>query len=292
MTRRKAVLYLLATALLWSTGGLFIKWIDLHPLALAGLRSAISALFLLAATGRLSPRRLRLLRQPPFRLSPLSLAAGLSYAGVVILFVLATKLTTAANAIVLQYTAPIFVALFSYGFLGERVSGADWLTIGAVLGGLLLFFVGRLSPAGLWGNLIAIGAGMCFAWLALLLRRQKDASPVESIILGNLLAALICLPFILRARPSPADWLGVLYLGVVQLGAAYLLYSQAVPYVRAVELILIPVIEPLLNPVWVFLALGERPGLWGALGGVVVVGAVTFQGLRAARSARRVTAGG
>ena len=153
MTRRRAILFLLTAAVLWSTGGLVIKWIGLHPLALAGLRSVFSALFLLAVTGRLTRRR------PPFRLNALSLATGLCYAGVVVLFVVATKLTTAANAILLQYTAPVFVALFSYGFLRERVSGTDWLVIGIVFAGLLLFFLDKLSPAGMWGNVTAILAG-------------------------------------------------------------------------------------------------------------------------------------
>ncbi len=281
MNRRKAVLYLLVTACLWSTGGLFIKWIGLHPLALAGLRSVVSAVFLLAVTGRLT------LRRPPFRLNALSLATGLCYAGVVVLFVVSTKLTTAANAILLQYTAPVFVALFSYGFLRERVTGTDWLIIGVVFAGLLLFFLDRLSPAGLWGNATAILCGMCFAWLALLMRRQKDAAPVEPVILGNLLAALICLPFMLRARPTSLEWGGLLFLGVLQLGLSYLLFTLAVRSVRAVELILIPVLEPVLNPIWVFLALGERPGLWGVIGGLVVLGAVTARGMLTVRTARR-----
>ena len=127
---------------------------------------------------------------------------------------------------------------------------------------------------------------MCFAWLALLMRRQKDAAPVESVILGNLLAALICLPFMLRARPSPLEWGGLLFLGVLQLGLSYLLYALAVRALRAVEMILIPVIEPVLNPIWVFLAIGEKPGFWGVVGGLVVLVAVTLRALLTARTAR------
>lgn len=283
MSRRKAVVFLLIAAVLWSTGGPVIKLVGEPPLALAGLRSIVSAVFLLAATGRLSPRRFP-------RLSPIRAFTALAYAGVTILFVTSTRMTTAANAILLQYTAPVFVALFSYGFLGERITAVDWLTILAVLGGLFLFFLDELNPAGFWGNLIAILAGVCFAWVALLTRRQKDGSPVEPLILGNILAALLCLPFALRAAPAPLDWLGILYLGVFQLGLAYLLYAAAVRHLKAVEIVLIPVIEPILNPLWVFLVVGERPTPWAIAGGLVVLAAVTVRGMAAARPARETAA--
>ncbi len=282
MNRRRAVAYMVLTALLWSAGGLLIKSVSLHPLALAGLRSVISAVFLLVAAGRDGSGR-GPLRRLFASWSPPRAAGALAYAGVVILFVVATKLTTAANAILLQYTAPIYVALFSYWLLGERVSAVDWLTIGVVLGGLVLFFLDDLSTAGLWGNVLAILSGVCFAWVALLMRRQKEAVPLDSVILGNILAALICLPFIARSAPTAGDWLGLALLGIVQLGVSYLLYAAAVPYLTAVEIILIPVIEPVLNPLWVLLAVGEKPGPWALLGGVVVLAAVTFRGLHAAR---------
>jgi drug/metabolite transporter (DMT)-like permease len=126
--------------------------------------------------------------------------------------------------------------------------------------------------------------------VALLTRRQKDGAPVEPLILGNILAALLCLPFALRAAPTPLDWLGILYLGVFQLGLAYLLYAAAVRHLKAVEMVLIPVVEPILNPLWVFLVVGERPGIWAVLGGLVVLAAITARGVLAAARPTREAA--
>ena len=272
VSRKKAILFLLITAVLWSLGGLLIKLINWHPLGIAGMRSAISAVFLLIA-----------LRKPRFTWSPVQITCGLIYAAVVILFVSATKLTTAANAILLQYTAPIYVALFSAWFLKERITRLDWLTIFIVLGGLVLFFMDEITPTGLWGNILGILGGICFAWLTLFLRKQKHSSPVESVVLGNIMTALICLPFMFGSMPDFKGWAAMAFMGVIQLGLPYALYAIAIKRVRAVEAAVIPILEPILNPLWVFLFVGERPGTWSFVGGAVVLTAVTYRGLRAIR---------
>ncbi|GIX47715.1 MAG: hypothetical protein KatS3mg131_1926 [Candidatus Tectimicrobiota bacterium] len=224
---------------------------------------------------------------PRFTWSGAQLGGALAHAASVLLFVVATKLTTAANAILLTYTAPVYVALLSAWLLGERVTSADWLTILVVLGGMGLFFVERLSLAGWWGNLCAIGAGMAFAWVVLCLRQQKEASLLETVLLGNVLAALAGLPFMFGALPDAAGWLALLLAGTLQMGLSFVLYATAIQRVRAIEAILIPVLEPLFNPLWVFLALGERPSRWALLGGAVVVAAVTLRGVHLVRAPSR-----
>ncbi|MGE5530209.1 MAG: DMT family transporter [Patescibacteria group bacterium] len=259
---------LVATAVLWSLGGLLIKSVPWHPLAVAGGRSAVASLVILLA-----------LRRPRFSWSWAQLGGALAYAGTVILFVCANKTTTAANAILLQYTAPVYVALFGAWFLRERAGLLDWAAILITLGGMFLFFLDRLGAGSLRGNLLAVASGVCFAALALLLRKQKDGSPLESVLLGNVLTALIGLPFVLRAPMSLPAVSGIALLGTVQLGLSYILYAAAIKRVTALEAILVPVIEPILNPVWVLLFLGERPGPWALAGGVVVIVAVTGRAL-------------
>jgi drug/metabolite transporter (DMT)-like permease len=259
---------LAATAVLWSLGGLLIKSVDWNPAAIAGTRSAIAAALLWV-----------ILRRVRFEWSWSQFALAASYAGTVILFVSATKLTTAANAILLQYTAPVWVAVFGRWFLGEKARLLDWLTILAVFAGMGVFFLDTLSTTGSWGNLIAIASGVCFAWLVLFMRRQKHGSTLESILLGNLFTALVCLPAYFKPGPNPEGWLTLSILGLFQLGLSYILFAVAIRSVTAIEAILVPVIEPILNPLWVLLFIGERPGRWALLGGFVVLSAITARSL-------------
>ncbi|MBN2452151.1 MAG: DMT family transporter [Lentisphaeria bacterium] len=269
LSRPRAVLMLLAAAVLWSLGGMLIKAADWNPLAIAGTRSAIAALLF-------AP----FIRRRNLSLSRTQLLAAAAYAGTVTSFVVANKLTTAANAILLQYTAPVYVALLSSWFLNERVRWTDWLFVAVTFGGVALFFLDRLTRGGLQGNLCALFSGFAFGALVLLLRKQKDGAPLESIFLGNLLTVFVSLPFLCRDIPLDAtSWAAMGLLGVVQLGLSYVLYAVATRHVTALDAILIPVIEPVLNPIWVFLALGETPGPWALLGGVVVVGSVTCRAL-------------
>ena len=273
----RSVLLLIATALCWSLGGLLIKSVDWPPLAVAGSRGFIAALFLLATS-----RSLR------FDFSRMQLLGALGYAACTVTFCVATKLTTAANAILLQYSAPVWIALFGAWFLGERATRADWATIAVVLGGMTLFFADSLELTHAFGNSLAVISGLCFAGMTIALRKQKDASPVESIILGNLLAFVVGLPWIIGAPAlSAGGWTALLLLGIVQLGFSYWLYARAIKHVTALETVLIPVIEPILNPVWVLLATGEQPSRFALVGGAIVLIAVTLRAIATIR-ARRV----
>jgi drug/metabolite transporter (DMT)-like permease len=268
-SKSTAIIFLLCTAILWSTGGFLIKFIEWHPIAIAGGRSIIAALIMWVYV-----------KKPKFTWSNIQIMGAVAYAFTVILFVIANKLTTAANTILLQYTGPIYVAMFSYWFLKEKITSIDWITILTVILGMTLFFIEKLSPDGILGNFIAILAGIAFAWLALCLRKQKDGSPLESLILGNILTAIIGLPFIIDTGiPSQQSMIALFVLGIFQLGIPYILYSKAVKYVSALDAVLIPILEPILNPLWVFLLLGESIGMWPMIGGAIIIVAITTRSI-------------
>jgi drug/metabolite transporter (DMT)-like permease len=269
-------LLLMASAVLWSFSGVLVKSMAWDPMAIAGARSAIAIPVILLFTGK-----------PRITFSPPQLAGAVAYAGTMVFFILATRMTSAANAIFLQYTAPIYVAAAGHWWLREPTLRSDWVTIPVAIGAIGLFFLDRLSVSGLWGNIFALLSGLCFAGTALCLRRERASSPATVILLGNILAAVVALPFIVTA-PFPMRELPALFvLGVVQLGLGYGLYSIAIKRVTALEATLIPLLEPVLNPVWVMLASGETPGPWARLGGAVVLLTVLVRGTLMVRGARR-----
>jgi drug/metabolite transporter (DMT)-like permease len=277
----RAVLFLIATSLCWSLAGVLIKFVatSWHGLAVAGGRGIIAAVFLIATNRGL---RLQLTRDV--------MLGAVGYAACTLTFCTATTLTSAANAILLQYTAPVWVALVSAWFLNERATRADWITIVIVLGGMTLFFKDSLTLGHLAGDTLAVFSGICFAAMTVALRKQKDGSPIESIIVGNVLAFLVGLPWILQSPMlPPAGWAALVTLGVVQLGVSYWLYARAIRHVTALEAVLIPVIEPILNPVWVLIFMREKPTGGALAGGVIVLGAVTWRALASVRARRALT---
>jgi drug/metabolite transporter (DMT)-like permease len=266
--RRHAVVLLVLCAVLWSTGGLLIKSITWPALAVAGLRSALAAVVLMLA-----------LREWRGRWSWWLGSGALAGAASMLGFVLATKLTTAANAIFLVYTAPLYVALLSPWVLREPIRGDDWLTLLLALLGMGCFCGEQLTWDGWVGNGCAVGSGLATAWLVVCLRKQTATSPLLMLVLANALVAVVGVPFMVAARHDPVSW-GLLFLaGVGQLGVPLVLYGKVIPHVRALEAVLIPVLEPVLNPLWVWLLIGEVPSGWALLGGTLVLGAVTARGL-------------
>jgi len=267
MTHRNAIVLLIVTGLLWSIAGVLIKSIPWPPMTIAGLRSGIAGITILLY-----------IKRPLFTWSRYQVGAAIAYAATVTLFVIANKLTTAGNAILLQYTAPIYVGIMSYYFLGEKSSKVDWLTIVIMLTGLVLFFLDELSPEGFLGNMCAVVAGVLFAIFTILLRKQKNASPSESILLGNLLTFLIGLPTIVSSMTFEAQpWIMIAVLGILQLGVPYILFSIAIKHVTAMDAIIYPTVEPIINPILVFLVIGEALGPWAVWGGVLVIGSVMIR---------------
>ncbi len=254
------MLLLVITAALWSTSGFLVKLIHWSPINIAAARSliALPVVWLAVRTVR-------------FRWSFFQLAAAGAYAGTVVFFVLATKMTTAANAIVLQYSAPLYVAILSAWIVGEKPTVFDWVSVLIVCAGMVLFFFDRLESGQLLGNVLGIVSGICFGLTALLLRKQKDAAPMESILIGNGIAVLLCLPFVQWTLPPSDAWLPLVLLGVFQLGLPYVLYSIAIRSVSALEAVLIPMLEPLMNPIWTYLAVGEVPGPYAVAGGSMIL---------------------
>lgn len=262
----RSVILLVITAVLWSLGGLLIKLIDANPLAIAGIRSFIAAVVIIVFT-----------RKIKIQLTRIKIMTALAYAGMVILFVTANKFTTAANAILLQYTAPIYVAILAALLLKERTKIFDWIVIVVVLSGMTLFFFDDISMAQRTGNIIAIASGICMAFFIVFMRMQKDGNPVESVLLGNMLTAVIGVPFIVGHLPNMTGWLALLAAGVFQLGISYILFSAAIKHATALEAILIPIIEPILNPIWVLLIIKEVPSTLSIVGGIIVISVVTFR---------------
>lgn len=295
MSHRKAIYYQALAAILFSTSGLLIKVISVEPLPLLGVRGAIAALAIalymtrpFLQTARRNPSDgTRPRHQRPslkFRLTLPMLGGAISLVGAQAFFIIAVRETTAANAIFLQYTAPIFVAFFGIHYLRESVGKPDWLALAAVGAGLLCFYGDGLTAGGAFGNLFGLLAGLAFAWFLLFMRKQKDTSTIETVLLGNLLSALLGLPFLLGAGPTISDWMGMLFLGLFQIGLPSILIAVAIKKLTAVEAILIQTLEPVLNPVWVLLFIGEMPTTLALLGGAVVVGAVTFRSILSTRT--------
>jgi DME family drug/metabolite transporter len=262
-----AVLAVAAAALLWSTGGLFIKLAPMPAMAVACGRSLIAGVFYLV------------LLRPNLRAARWTTAAA--YAGCIISFVTATRLTTAANAIFLQYTAPAYVLLLSPWLLREKLRPIDLWCVLLSLFGMSLFFVDKVQAGQTLGNVLGIVSGVFFAFNIVLLRRD-GGDALASMTLGNLVAAAVTLPFALPQLSLTPMGVGVLlYLGIVQLGLAYWLFARGVRQVPAAEASVICMLEPIFNPVWVLIGTGERPGPWAIAGGVVVIAAVALRTQRA-----------
>src|ERR1044071_4432464 len=272
------VLFVLAAALLWSTGGLFIKATPLGALELSFGRALLAA-----ATVALLTRR------EGFRLHFMTLVGSVLYAALLVLFVVANKLTTAANAIFLQYTAPVYVLILEPLLFKERFRVGDLLVVAACVAGMSLFFVGQLRPDDVAGNFTALASGLCFALFLLLLRRQRSGNRASSVIYGNLILCIVTLPAFAHAAHTVTmkDALIVAYLGVVQIGVAYTLFTLGIARgVRSLDAGVVGYIEPMLNPVWVFLFLGERPSRWAIAGGCLIIAAVFAHTIMLARASK------
>ena len=275
-------LLLVTAAVLFSTGGVAVKAASLTGWQMASCRSGVAAVALLAV---LPETR----RGWNWRIVPVAAV----YAATLVFFVVANRLTTAADAIFLQSTAPLYLLLLGPLLLGEPIRRGDLLFMAPVAVGLAMFFVGaepavRTAPDPARGNLFAAASGLSYAlalaglrWLS---RREGD-SGMAAVAMGNVLACLAALPLALPMHSvSRADAAVALYLGVVQIGVAYWCVTRAMRRVKALEANLLLLLEPALNPVWVWLVHGERPGPWAASGGAIILLATLANTLRAKRS--------
>lgn len=282
-TRFVPRLQILCAALLFSTGGVAVKSCSLTSWQIASFRCAVAAVAMLA----LVPAARRRFRWPTF-------TVGFFYAGTVTCFVLANKATTAANAVFLQSTAPLYVLLLAPRLLGERTRRRDVAAMAGLALGLTFFFVGEeatfaTAPAPFVGNLLGALSGVFWAFTVMGLRWLEHhgggrESGTGAVAVGSVFASLISLPLALPVTSSLAtDWLWIAYLGIFQIAVAYLLLSAAVTAVPALEASLLILVEPVFNPVWAYLVHGEVPGPWAIAGGVLIVAVTASKSVLDAR---------
>ena len=271
--RRKGVLLVAAAALLWSTGGIGIKAVTEPALKVTFYRSLFAAIALMLFLPRDAWATRRWTSTAAF------VGSIISYAACLTTFVVATKWTTAANAIFLQYAGAIWVLLFSPLVVHEPLRARDAAAIGVALGGMALFFVGRFEARGMAGNAMALLSSVFFAALILLLRREHRASQA-TVTWGNVLTAFAVLPFVASNLRLSLTSLGILiFLGAFQIALAYFLFTRGLAYVTATQASLTGMLEPIANPIWVFLFLGERPSIFAIAGAVVVLSAIAWHTL-------------
>ena len=270
-------LFILLAVLLWSLGGVFIKSTALDAFSVNLGRSLFAALTVAIFTYKKG-----------LKLDAFTLLISFFYAGTLSCFVYANKTTTAANAIFLQYTAPIYILILAPFILKEKFRASDLLTVVICLAGMSLFFLepqnaaNNLASNVFLGNIVALGSGIFFGLYFIFLRhpRSLQKNPALSVFYGNLIIVLLMLPLVLNNPPAQMnskDILVILFLGIFQIGIAYVLFTNGISKgVRSLDASIIGFIEPLLNPIWVFFIVGEKPSGWAILGGIIILGAVVF----------------
>lgn len=266
MADRKGIWLIILAAILWSTGGIGIKAVDNGPLEVACLRAIVSAAGLFA-----------IFRPKVPKLTPAFFVAVVSYAGLMTCFVTATKWTTAANAIFLQYAGMIWIILLSPRVLGEKLRRADGIAAAVAFAGMALFFAGEVDTKGMAGNLVAVLSSFFFAGLYMALRRERDNGAEAAVCWGNVLAVVVLGPIVLPGIEVSAKSATVLVLlGIFQIAVPYALFVRGLKTVPALQASLLGMLEPVTNPIWVLLLLGERPAINAAIGGLIVLGAVAW----------------
>lgn len=265
----KAIIQMLTCAALWSIAGIFIKLIPWNAFAISSLRSLFAGITVLAFI-KLKAYKIVLNRR--------TLTAGILMSFVYTAFVGANKLTTAANAIVLQFTAPLFIVIFSAIVFKQKIRRADITAVICAMVGISMFFFDKLEGGYLTGNLVAILAGALMGGMYMAIGKTDGSERYSAILIGQLCAFLIGLPFVISTKPelSALPVLYIIILGVFQLGIPYILYGMASEYCPPLACSLLGAVEPLLNPVWVLIFDGERPGFYALIGGVIVVASVTL----------------
>lgn len=267
--RHKGAVLMAITAVMWSTGGVLIKFIPWHPVTIVGFRALVT-MGVIGLYMAFTKTRLVFTKR--------SITIGLILCVNAFCYIIATKLTTAANAIVLQFSTPIYLLIYQVAFQKQKLRLGDLLVVVFTLGGISLFFIEQVGGGSLLGNCIALFSGFCFAGVFLTTSGVKDEVRLSGLFFGGLFAAIIGVPTILLLPSplSPPVLLAVIFLGIFQLGVPYLIYAKAVKLATPLTCSLISALEPLCNPIWVFLFLGENPGYWALIGGIVVITSVTL----------------
>lgn len=267
--QRRYILGIVATiaaALIWSTAGVLIKLIGQDAFTILFYRSAYAGLFFLAV-----------FRKEALQFDRRALLISLFYAPLVICFVTSTKLTTAANAIFLQFIAPAIVLVIEPKILGKEMKRYNVITVVACMTGLSFFLIEQKTPGHNWlGDGIALMSGLFQAGLILSLRFSNRSQQMSGILLGNIWVVLITIPwYIASSSPTGQEHIMLAFLGLIQIGIGYLLFTYGQRRIPALETSLISILEPILNPIWVLVWYGEKPGMWSIVGGAVILLALT-----------------
>ncbi len=294
--RGTGVLLVLSAAVFWSFSGISVKSMPgISPLMITGYRSVFTFIlmpgYFILACGGVKPAVTTGLQAMSFKRA---WGSAFCYALMLVMFISATSYTTAANAILLQYSAPLYVALLSFSMLGERVQPREWLTLGGCLAGVLMFFGEKLSAQGMWGNVLAVLSGVACALNTIFMRSlskvtgkgafapdtpQKVSLAFPAVITGNLLTVLICLPWMLDSTHLTRSHWGILvFLGFIQLGLPYILFTLGIAKLGAVEAMILAMTEAVLNPLWVALFNGEMPSTLACFGGTLILMSIGIYG--------------
>jgi drug/metabolite transporter (DMT)-like permease len=276
--KRVAMFQMLLCASMWSIAGVFIKQIPWSAMSIAGCRGLVAALTLFICAK---------ISKTPMRITRRAIIMAIFVSGTSLCFVAANKLTTAANAIVLQFTSPVFILLYNVVFLHQKALKSDIAAVALTLGGVALFFFDQLTPGYLIGNCVAICAGIFCAGMYIAVASGSEGERMSGTILGQSLTAAVGIVFSLFSAPPEITGRAVLYiaiLGVFQLGLPYMLFLLSARHCPPLACNLLGVMEPLLNPVWVFLFDGEAPGVYALVGAAVVIATITVWSVHQAKT--------
>lgn len=279
--KQRAMLLMVITAIMWSMGGIFIKLISWNPFLIAGIRSLISGSVM---AGYMKYAGVR------FKWNRYSFGAGIGLSFSATLFTIANKLTTAANAIVLQYTAPIFILILSALLFKQKLARREIVVVAISMIGMVLFFFDQLSAGNILGNVFGILAGIFLALMFVMVGQggDDDSTRMSGILIAHCMTVVIGVPvgFMGTTGTTGLEILYVVILGVFQLGIPYVLYAIASKDCSPLACSLIGMLEPLLNPVWVALFIGEVPGLYALCGAVIIIVTVSWWCVQENRSAK------
>ena len=260
---RKGPLCMVAASICWSFGGLFLKYVQhWDAMSVIGLRALFAAaVFAIYRKG------------VKVKLTKGNILAAISLASTTVLFVFANQLTTAAAAVLLQFTAPVFILLIDFVFYRTKPRFCETLAVLFTILGILLFFADQLEPGHMLGNILSILSGLTFS-LVFVCNKRPDTEPEQSVMLGFLINSAVWTPFAFFDSNITADltaWGFIVLMGTIQVGLAYVFFSVGIKHTPALFACLIVAIEPMLNPVWVALATGEMPGSFALAGGIVII---------------------
>lgn len=262
----KSVFFIVIAALLWSTGGLLIKYIPLSSMALSAIRSLIGLIVIVAFNFRT-----KLVINKTVLLSAFCLAYTLTG------FVIANRYTSAASAIILQYCSPICIALYSFFLYKKKPSKHELIALSGAFIGILLFFFGKFSGSSLFGNILALSTGFAFGGM-FFINNKKDCDTYSALVIGQAITVLIGIPFLWGEdfSLSPTSIFSILFIGIFQVGVAYVCFAKGIKHVSPLKANIICMIEPIISPMWVFIFLGETLTINAMIGSVVVIGSVIY----------------